>query len=269
MRRIAPGPFDLGVCRGFRRLLPALIVPLLVRAASPVIAQRPGDEGRRMVASLEVRPHLHRFETGWGLGARAGVEGPKWSFGLAAGRLLNDVDSAPLSPQTLGPETPIVQGEHFQGARLYGLYGSRRVHGRTTSRLTIDLLLGAVSFTRQTEALEFWAHAPDGTPLFVGVITTGLEVNGFVEPSVRYERDLGRGLRAHAGAGYQWSTRSWSGYASFNALTLSAGVAACMTCSRARRLIGLPAFLLGVVGGMLIDTSDPHVSGTLQSPDGP
>jgi hypothetical protein len=132
-----------------------------------------------------------------------GVEGKRSSFGLAASRSLNDVDNARAPQHTLGPDNPLVQAEHFRGIRLLGLYGSRAVYEAPASRLTLDLLLGAVSFVRRTESCEFLGYAPDGTPLNLGDIGTGPEVNGFVEPSLRYERELGRQIRLHAGAGHQ------------------------------------------------------------------
>lgn len=202
-----------------------VVVPLLVSLASPLAAQAGGDAGLRLIVVPEVRTHFHRFETGLGLGGRAGLEARRWSMGLAAYRFVNDIDSAPAPQHTLSPETPLVKAEHFQGIGLYGLYGSRVLRGTRSSRLALDLLLGAVSYVRRAEAYEFFAFAPDGTPVSLGDIGTGLEVNGFVEPSVRYDLDLGRGVRMRVGAGYQWSTRSWSGYERFDAFTMSAGVA--------------------------------------------
>lgn len=254
-----PGP----LCRSGRRSVRWFVILLLAAVGSPVAAQGAGEGGRHVVAALQAGPHLHAFEAGFGLGARAGIEWTRWSVGLAAYRSLNDIDNAPAPQHTLGPDNPLVQAEHFREIRLLGLYGSRVVHQKPSARLTLDLQLGALSFVRRTEAYEFVGYAPDGTPVSLGDIGTAREVNAFVEPSLRYERDLGRGLRLQTGAGYQWSTRPWSGYASFDAFTLSAGVAACMTCSEARLRIGLPAFLLAVIGGMLIDTSEPAPSGTL------
>jgi hypothetical protein len=202
-----------------------LSVLLLVAVGAPVAAQA-DDADRHVLVILEARTHFHQFETGLGLGVRAGVEGRLWSFGLAAYRFVNDIDSAPAPQHMLGPENPLVQAEHFQDIGLYGLYASRVVHGTLSSRLALDLLLGAVSYVRRTEAYEFFGYAPDGTPVNLGDIGTGLEVNGFVEPSVRYEREVGRGLRVRAAAGYQWSNRPWSGYASFDAFSMSAGVVA-------------------------------------------
>jgi hypothetical protein len=213
-------------CRSpMRSLMPAFLSVILCAVASPLEGQTPRDDGSRTRVTVQpqMRGHFHPYQPGWGLGVRLGAGGDRWSFGISANRLVNDIESAPAPVGELSPDNVLARAEQFRDVSIYGIDASWMFHRRPSYSVGLGLLSGAISMVRVKEIHELIGFDAGGQPVTLLDIGTGREVNMVAEPSVRYERYVVPGVRIGVDAGYLWTSRPWSEDSRFSAMSVRMG----------------------------------------------